>query len=267
MSAALDPPRLADARANATEAARAFIERSRAEVPDAEQIARIASRLPLTAPSPRFDRPRAAPPEASLSAAPAAASVLPGAVIGAALALALLGGAWLRAPATASPSAGPVSTARPEGTTEPTASATPRADASPSAVASSAARGSEVTAPQIAPDPEPQHAAPAPPSSSAPPRAAGSAAGGTLESEVQLLSRAHRMVSSDPAGALALLEEHRRRFRGGALAEEREVLAIQSLLALGRRDEARSRGARFLAAHPQSAHRPGLEARLGKLAD
>jgi hypothetical protein len=44
------------------------------------------------------------------------------------------------------------------------------------------------------------------------------------------------------------------------LAQERDVLAIQALIALGRTDEARARRERFLAAYPGSAHKRRLDA-------
>src|SRR5262249_21542852 len=83
------------------------------------------------------------------------------------------------------------------------------------------------------------------------------------ETEVELLQRAQRSLSSNPAAALAAAEEHRARFTGGALSQEREVIAISALAALGRAGEARARAARFVESYPRSAHRPSVEALAG----
>jgi len=72
--------------------------------------------------------------------------------------------------------------------------------------------------------------------------------------EMSLLDRAQRAVRSDPARALALADEHARGYPSGTLAQEREVIAIDALVRLGRRDEAVARGARFHAAFPGSSH-------------
>ena len=84
-----------------------------------------------------------------------------------------------------------------------------------------------------------------------------------LRSEVELLARARDLLGSSPAEALALTQQHATQFPGGALAQEREVLAIEALRHLGRMDEARARKDRFLSAYPGSAHRQRLEATLG----
>ncbi len=82
--------------------------------------------------------------------------------------------------------------------------------------------------------------------------------------ELDLVSRAQKAVKSTPAEALRLCEEHARRFPRGSLSQEREALAIEALFVLGRRDEAKSRAARFKQAYPASGHLRKLEA-LGVL--
>jgi hypothetical protein len=82
-------------------------------------------------------------------------------------------------------------------------------------------------------------------------------------SEVAILNRAQRIVARDPAGALSLAEDHARRFPSGALAQEREFIAIEALLGLGRRAEASARAAQFRAAFPGSAHARRLDLLLG----
>jgi hypothetical protein len=79
---------------------------------------------------------------------------------------------------------------------------------------------------------------------------------------MDLLRRAQQALPTQPASALAAAEEHRRRFPGGGLAQEREVIAISALITLGRRDEAESRARSFAESYPRSAHRAGIEALL-----
>lgn len=81
-----------------------------------------------------------------------------------------------------------------------------------------------------------------------------------LAAEASLLRSARAALESGrPEAALAPLDEHRRRFPRGALAEEREASRIRALCALGRDDDARQ-GVRALAAeHPRSAYLAALE--------
>jgi hypothetical protein len=78
--------------------------------------------------------------------------------------------------------------------------------------------------------------------------------------ESELLQRAQSALASDPARALALTDQHRRRFPAGALSEEREAIAIQALRGLGREPEARVRAARFETKYPNSVHRSRVQA-------
>lgn len=81
----------------------------------------------------------------------------------------------------------------------------------------------------------------------------GAAAAPDLGSEVALLGEAQRRLrSGDARGALDALDEHARRFGGGALGPEREAARILALCKLGRRDEARALADRFLASAPSS---------------
>ena len=72
--------------------------------------------------------------------------------------------------------------------------------------------------------------------------------------EVALLSRANLALKSDPAQALSLTAQHRQQFPTGNLAQERDVIAIEALLALGEIERARQSLARFEATYPRSAH-------------
>jgi hypothetical protein len=67
-------------------------------------------------------------------------------------------------------------------------------------------------------------------------------------------------LATDPARALALATEHEQRFPRGALGQEREVIAVGALVALGRAPEARARAARFVERFPGSAYRQRIEA-------
>lgn len=73
-------------------------------------------------------------------------------------------------------------------------------------------------------------------------------------SELGLLAEARSVLRSSPAQTLRLTDEHRAQFGGGALVEEREVLAIEALIRLGRRPQAASRAERFHHRYPRSIH-------------
>jgi hypothetical protein len=74
------------------------------------------------------------------------------------------------------------------------------------------------------------------------------------EAEATLLSRAQAALAASPSEALRLTREHEVAFADGLLAPEREVIAIDALLRLGRTGEARARAERFLSRAPSSAH-------------
>lgn len=57
---------------------------------------------------------------------------------------------------------------------------------------------------------------------------------------------------------LEAIDRHARTYGEGHFAEEREVLAVQALMAAGRRDEAVVRAARFRAKYPNSLFNPAL---------
>lgn len=118
------------------------------------------------------------------------------------------------------------------------------------------------TAPSVAvepsPAPVPMPAAPeARPRRS--PRVAPSAPASSPAAELALLVPARKLVAVDPARALTLIEQHRSEHARGAFAEEREVLAVESLLRLGRTQAARTRAEGFARAYPASVQRERLE--------
>jgi hypothetical protein len=166
----------------------------------------------------------------------------------------------------------------------PASKATPPV-ASPAAQMASAA---EVAAPAPAAaalvDAEPERAAPAAPSTrrrklehevttSEPPRSAEveppaaaappADAASRLREEAMVVRDAERLLGSNPARALALTEERRQRFPGGALGQEAEVVAIEALLKLGRREAAMARAKSFEVSHPGSVHARRLHALIG----
>lgn len=91
--------------------------------------------------------------------------------------------------------------------------------------------------------------------------------GGTLGTEVALMSRARQALGrGKSARALKLLEQHRTQFPRGTLARERELSRVTALCELGRKDDARAAAAKFLAQHPSEALRRQLARRcVGEL--
>jgi hypothetical protein len=73
------------------------------------------------------------------------------------------------------------------------------------------------------------------------------------ESELTLIRRAQDMRGS-PNQVLSVLSAHERTYPEGVLVQEREVLAIEALLASGRRAEAEKRAARMEQRFAGSAH-------------
>jgi outer membrane protein assembly factor BamD (BamD/ComL family) len=74
------------------------------------------------------------------------------------------------------------------------------------------------------------------------------------EAELALLLRSRNVLRRDPRAALALLNEHARRFPAGTFVEEREVLAVEALLRRRERASAFARAERFIAEHPRSTY-------------
>jgi hypothetical protein len=79
----------------------------------------------------------------------------------------------------------------------------------------------------------------------------------TLEAELALLEVARNAA---PVAALAALEQHLVEFEHGTLADEREVLRVETLCALGRVSEADAIASTFLTARPSSPLRSRIEA-------
>ncbi|HVJ93345.1 MAG TPA: hypothetical protein VM580_26270 [Labilithrix sp.] len=84
-------------------------------------------------------------------------------------------------------------------------------------------------------------------------------------SESAILTEAHEaMLRGEPARALALTSDHAGSYPRGALAQERDLIAIESLVALGRRDEARRQGALFRGRYPSSSHIARIDELVGR---
>jgi hypothetical protein len=115
----------------------------------------------------------------------------------------------------------------------------------------------EVAAPAVVPRPPSAETAdgrPAPASPEATPD--------LLRREIAAVARARALLEARPAEALALLERTRREIGPGVLGEEREALTVLALHGLGREDEMRRRGRRFLERHPKSPLAPRVSAVL-----
>jgi hypothetical protein len=86
-----------------------------------------------------------------------------------------------------------------------------------------------------------------------------------LWDEPQLIERARKALSSEPRRALSLTQEHQRRFPVGALAVERDVIALEALARSGQAAEAKRRARAFEAKYPKSIHLPRVRALLARL--
>lgn len=73
-----------------------------------------------------------------------------------------------------------------------------------------------------------------------------------LAEEVQHLGDLRERLDASAADVLAEADRGERAFPGGALGQEREALAIEALVRLGRKEEARTRAAAFAARYPRS---------------
>ncbi|XXX77393.1 hypothetical protein WMF30_01285 [Sorangium sp. So ce134] len=236
--------------------------------------------------APQVASPPPPPPLAPghLTAAAAGPSVASSALLGALLGLGVVGGVWWRDAATAPRDAAPSALASAAGPSAAAPAPTPPPPAEPGpdgvghagSAAAAADRGaahepSSATAPHDELLPRASTAAtrageaaipsPGAPGGGAPPSARPPSAGAAevAETEVQLLHRAQDALATDAGSALALTVEHARRFPAGALGQEREIIAIRALLALGRAAEARARAAGLLERFPGSAYRGRLE--------
>jgi hypothetical protein len=150
-----------------------------------------------------------------------------------------------------SPSAAPAAApqAAPPAAPEPAKAAPAPSDAAPPPADADSEPGSEAVL-----DESPPH----PSAARTPHRAAPRRARSDAARETALLEPARAALQSDPAEALKLTRRHRARFPRGALAQEREVIAIEALERLGRKAAARARAAEFERRYRGSVHQPRL---------
>jgi hypothetical protein len=263
-----DPREPSDPIPPASPFARSLFEAARADLPSRERLDRIAAGLPLGgAPAPasgrrvRASRSRLWWPIAACAAVGLGAAVLFGARAASrstqATAVSASPADW--PPATSAPVA-TVPSAAPAPSTDALPTAEPRAPRPAPAVRTSpvhAPSPAHVPASTEAPD---AGAAPAPAIAEVPDAGAPAPPG----DEGDLLDRAAIVLERNPAEALRLAEQHDKGFPDGTLAAEREVIAVAALLQLGRADEARARGARFLQRYPTSPRRALVESMIGR---
>jgi hypothetical protein len=153
-------------------------------------------------------------------------------------------------------------------TTSPTA-ASDSLRATPSGGAVDVAAPAPIASPDVAIPPtvaRPEPAAPAAPALAPTPESARGRSGARgakpdtavapkpidAAAEIALLSAARR--ERDPQARLELVARHHREFAGGKLVQEFAVIEIQTLCALGRRDDGRARARAFGQRHPGSAY-------------
>ena len=85
-----------------------------------------------------------------------------------------------------------------------------------------------------------------------------------VESEAEFLQRAHAALRSGLATeALSMANDHARLYPRGVLSQERELILVQALVQLGRREDAVARTESFLRRYPNSAHARRLRTVLG----
>ena len=116
----------------------------------------------------------------------------------------------------------------------------------------------------VAPEPEPAAVQEEPPKVAKPQPRPVQKAPEAKPTEVELLEKAMAaMKAGDHKGALALTARHATEFQGGALVQEREMLAIEALLKLGKTPEARLKAEEFRRKYPTSSHLLRLDALVG----
>lgn len=231
-----EPVRLSHAASGADPALRVALDAGRAELPSDAQLAHLAARLaPLAG---------AAASAATLSVWPIVASVAVLVAIGAAVAYVAV---------------------TPEVTTPPAREAATRVDAGTAVDAAIDAETAAVIEPAVDAGTAlaPREASVHVPHRTLTDAGVAPAPEVDVDAELALLRSAQDALRVDPARALSIASEHARRFGDGTLAQEREVVAIEALVALARMPDARARAARFAVRWPRSAHARRLAVVLG----
>ncbi|HEY3494044.1 MAG TPA: hypothetical protein VGK73_05130 [Polyangiaceae bacterium] len=258
MKKSLDPLRLGD-DARAPEALSEALRLAR-RAPDANTVERMSAALGVAVPV----APPPVPPASGLTAAAAGSSsswLGVAAIVGTVGA----GSAWVGL-SLPGPSAAPPPVPAPVASTqsvEAPPSPEPERTEAPVVMPSTPAPAANPRRRRAEPEPAAPEAAPAASEAPRVPMPEPTDAASRLREEALLVRQAERQLASDPGRALALTEERRRRFPGGALGQEAEVVAIDALLRLGRRDAASARARSFEARHPGSVHARRIRALLG----
>jgi hypothetical protein len=245
MAREIPPERLTDSP-EVSQALRSLLDHARSDVPEPSTVARFTTRLEaaIAAGVPA--------PELKLARPTAAAQLAGGKSLGLALGLVLgglvAGGAWVglsrHASGLLTPAAAPLK-ALPSSMERPGAMRVSPTQQSPAASAGTIASATvRDTAAGGLPAPLPH------------------VANREATTEAALLHSARALLTTDPERALRLTQEHARRFSHGALAQEREVIAIESLRRLGKLDAAARRGAAFEQQYPGSVHQSKIEQTL-----
>lgn len=159
----------------------------------------------------------------------------------------------------------PTSSAEPDAATLSAASRIRNAQASSAEarVGSTLTLGAARDAPASSAEPRnrstfPSRAEPNAPASSAEPRA-----GSALARERAALDRARvALAAGESERALEETKRHAREFPNGILSEEREAIAINGLVRLGRYTQASQRAARFRVRYPQSLMMQSVDAAM-----
>jgi hypothetical protein len=117
--------------------------------------------------------------------------------------------------------------------------------------------------PSEAPAPQPSNAAATSAHAASSSGGAPASSNGDLVRERELLDVARAALARGrPADAVAAAEEHARRWPRGHLAEEREVVFVQGLVAAGRRREAETKATQFRERFPASMLTPAVDLAL-----
>jgi len=82
--------------------------------------------------------------------------------------------------------------------------------------------------------------------------------------ELELVQRAEATLASDPGRALAIADEHARVFPSGEFLQEREAVAIDALVRLGRKEEAQRRARALVERFPETPYAVRVEMAVGK---
>ncbi len=265
------PPRLGDPRSKSPDALKRLILAGRSELPEGKRLRSMGHRLGF---------PAGARLASGTTIKGAAGSGLLGSAgkIGVAVVLTLCAGAGALATHNVAKRRRTVVAAAPASESAPALESAPAPALAPALASESAPALASESAPALASESAPalaSESAPAPApalaSESAPAlapapareaRIIASVVASRSETEFSLLEQAQRALRTEPQRALDLADRDAAESPLGALAQEREVIAIEALEKLGRGRDARARARRFFRTFPGSAHGPRIAALL-----